>query len=291
MKISAVSHRKALILALVGIVGGLAISVASFAATSSSASLSIAASSGLSGEFGFVLSQDAPATTTWTSDATTTVTVGSVTNFAVGDHILIDEDSDGVGDSASGSSFHTITAINSNVLTVAPDITNVYTTAASVSEPSQYSGVHSWTPALNSATSVAAGNHFIANLKGLTTSDDAFVEVITTNPNELVKNYTYLNRTIGVYVLCTDSTTCSAATPYKSSTASGSFGEAMDTTGGDINSTADILTLQNARQQFVLQGGHVYALTVEGGALFTIDTSTGTGDSLAPTDQVGITAR
>ena len=93
MKISAVSHRKALILALVGIVGGLAISVASFAATSSSASLSIAASSGLSGEFGFVLSQDAPATTTWTSDATTTVTVGSVTNFAVGDHILIDEDS------------------------------------------------------------------------------------------------------------------------------------------------------------------------------------------------------
>jgi len=289
IKISAVSHRKALVLALIGIVGGLAISVASFAATSSSATLSIAASSGLSGEFGFVVAQGTPATTTFSSDATDTVIVGSATGFAVGDHILIDEDSDGVG--GGTSSFHTVTAVNGTTLTVAPEISNTYTTSASVSEPSQYAAVHSWTPALNSATSVTSGNHFIVNLKGLTTSDDAFVEMITTNPNELVKNYTYLNRTIGVYVLCTDSSTCSTGTPYKASTASGSFGEALDSTGTDINATADILTLQNARQQVVLKGGYVYALTVEGGALFTIDTSETTGDSLSPIDQVGITAR
>ena len=57
---------------------------------------------------------------------------------------------------------------------------------------------------------------------------------------------------------------------------------------------ADILTIQNARQQFVLTGGYVYSVTAEGGALFTIDTtggSVGSGDSLTPSDQISITAR
>lgn len=225
-------------------------------------------------------------------DGTTTVSVSDSAAYAVGDHILIDSDAD--GDASSGTaSFHTVTANDESgeVLTLSPAHSGSFDTSASVSEPSQYAAVHSWTPALNSATSVTAGNHFIVNLMGLTTSDDAFVEVITTNPNELVKNYTYLNRTIGVYILCDDTSTCTAAQPYKASTNAGEYGEALDSTGTDINATADILTLQNARQQVVLEGGHVYALTVEGGALFTIDTTTGAGDSLSPTDQVGITAR
>jgi len=292
-RISSLSHGKALILALLVIVGGLAVSVVSFAATSSSATLTINASSGLAGEFGYVVSQDAPSSTAFLSDndGDTVVVTGGTNNFAVGDYILIDSDSDGDG-STGTASFHTVTAVSGDTLTVAPDITNTYT-SGSVTEPVVYSGgVHSWTPALNSATSVTAGNHFIVNLMGLTTSDAAFVELITTNPNELVKNYTYLNRTIGVYVLCDDTGgACSASGPFKNGVASGSFDEALDATGNDINATADILTLQNARQQFVLEGGHVYALTVEGGALFTIDTTTGTGDSLSPTDQVGITAR
>ena len=231
-KISALSHKKALILALLGIVTALLISVASFAATSSTSILTISAASGLAGEFGFVVAQDELSTTAFADDNngdTVTVTVGGgANNFAVGDYILIDSDSDGSGFSGPAS-FHTVTAVNGNTLTVAPDITNSYG-SASVSEPVVYTGgVHSWTPALNSATSVTAGNHFIINLKGLTTSDSAFLEIITTNPNELVKNYTYLNRTIGVYVLC-DSTlasTCSLP-PFKTSTNSGSFGEALD---------------------------------------------------------------
>jgi hypothetical protein len=299
IKISSVSHRKALVLALIGIVGGLVISVVSFAATSSSATLSIAASSGLSGEFGFVLAQDTLSSTAWASDNdgdTVTVTVGgSDTNaFAVGDYILIDDDGD--KNSFSGTaSYHSVTAVDGLTLTVAPDIGAGFGAGTSVSEPVKYSGVHTWTPALNSATSVSAGNHFIVNLMGLTTSDSAFVELITTNPNELVKNYTYLNRTVGVHVLCqnltADGASCAAATPYAETTAAGSFGNATDATGDSINATADILTLQNACQQFNLQGGRVYALTVEGGALFTIDTTTGAGDSLSPQDQVGITAR
>lgn len=43
--------------------------------------------------------------------------------------------------------------------------------------------------------------------------------------------------------------------------------------------------------QFNLTGSFVYAITMDGGAVFTIDTSTGTGDSLSPDDQIGITAR
>ncbi|MBT4072507.1 MAG: hypothetical protein HOE75_02350, partial [Chloroflexi bacterium] len=160
----------------------------------------------------------------------------------------------------------------------------------SVVEQAVYTTVPTWNPVIGSTTSIKPGNHFLVNLKGLTTSDDAFVEVITTNPNELVKNYTYLNRTIGVYVLC-EAASCSSA-PYKATPAGGSYDDALDSTGTDINITSDILTLQNARQQFVLTGGYVYALTVEGGALFTIDTDeSGGNDSLSPTDQVGITAR
>ena len=298
VKISALSHKKALVLALLGVVTALFISVASFAATSSTSTITINASSGLAGEFGFVVAQDASSTTTWFSDndGDTVVITGGTNNFAVGDYILIDEDADGSAFTGQAS-FHTITAISGGVLTVSPDIPSGYSGSASVTEAVVYpGGVHSWTPALNSATSVTAGNHFIINLKGLTTSDSAFVEMITTNPNELVKNYTYLNRTIGIYVLCesTSSATCSASAPFNAVTDSGKFGEALDATGNDINATADILTLQNARQQFVLEGGHVYALTVEGGALFTIDTTggaVGSGDSLSPSDQVGITAR
>jgi len=43
--------------------------------------------------------------------------------------------------------------------------------------------------------------------------------------------------------------------------------------------------------QFNLTGDYVYAITIDSGALFTIDTQTGTGDSLSPSDQIGITAR
>jgi len=66
---------------------------------------------------------------------------------------------------------------------------------------------------------------------------------------------------------------------------------ATDVTGETINEVGDLLTLANARVQFNLIGDYVYAITIEGGALFTIDTSTGTGNSLSPFDQIGITAR
>lgn len=287
-------HKKALIIVLVGVVAAAVISIFSFAATTTTSTVSVTAFGGLAGEFGFVVSQAETSTTTFSSDNdgdTLVVIVGAgANNFAVGDYLLIDSDSDGDG-STGTASFHTVTARDGDTLTVAPDISKTYLTG-SVSEPVVYPDLHSWIPARDSATSVTAGNHFIVNLKGLQTSDDAFVELLTVNPNELVKNYTYLNRTIGVYVLC-DSTdgACTATEPYRTGVASGSWDDALDSSGTDVNATADILTLTNARQQFVLTGGYVYAITVEGGALYTIDTTTGSGDRLSPTDQIEITAR
>lgn len=318
IKITAVSHKKALILALLGIVGGLVISVTSFAATSSSSTVTIGA--GGSSEFGYTVSQTTTGSAAVLGADTTSITLSDATSFSVGDKILIENDAN--GDPSNGlRAFFTITAQsgdNNEFITVLNDETASTDPTASgvvatdnVFEPSVYdstsaaSGVGgivtdlgsgaTWTPALNSSTSVTPGNNFLVNLKGLTSSDSAFVEILNTNPNELVKNYTYLNRTFGVYVYCDSSSSCSDssnADPYTSgSVNAGSWDAASDVSGETINAVGDLLTLQNARVQFNLIGDYVYAITMDGGALFTIDTTTGTGDSLSPTDQIGITAR
>ncbi|MFP6595018.1 MAG: hypothetical protein VB860_08605 [Dehalococcoidia bacterium] len=310
IKISGLSHKKALILALFGIVARLIVSVTSFANTSSSTSIDIASGSV---EFGFTVAQDETATTAVTGVTTASIAVSDGSTFAVGDHILIETDGDGDPTSGTQRGWFTVTAkptTDSMTLLVEADGTTDPQAAGIVStdvlyEPTVYDSSHTkagisgystsgsastWTPALNSATSVLAGNDFIINLKGLTSGDSAFVEVLNTNPNELVKNYTYLNRTFGVYVYCDSVSDCSSG-PYSATTTAGQLVAANDVSGETINAVGDLLTLANARVQFNLIGDYVYAITIEGGALFTIDTATGTGDSLSPSDQIGITAR
>lgn len=326
INISAVSHKKALILALFGIVGALVISVTSFAATSSSTELTIGA--GGTSEFGFTVGQTVTGTTAVRNIATVAsgIQVIDAANFSVGDHVLIQDhdggsaaaDIDPADATATFRGYYTITAINGvdpeqsfallNDSTGSTDASAIGTNAV-ISEPAVYDSSGStgttgfvttgtgagWTPAINSATSISPGNAFIVNLKGLTSSDSAFVEILNTNPNELVKNYTYLNRTYVVYVLCDSDSDCadsSDADPYTSGTVNaGSWNAASDVSGTTINAVGDLLTLANARVQFNLIGDYVYSITMDGGALFTIDTTTGTGDSLSPKDQIGITAR
>jgi hypothetical protein len=329
IKISGLSHKKALILALLGIVGGLIISVTSFANTSSTASINIASGSS---EFGFTVAQGATSSTLVSSSGVTAtgIQVDSATNYSVGDHILIHNPEGGpsVNDVDPGvgttRGFYTITGIDSNgtglflinedTLETNPTLSPAVEDGDVVSEPSVYgsgdtggsgtglagfvtAGVSpSWTTALNSATSVNPGNYFIVNLKGLSDTDSAFVEILNTNPSELVKNYTYLNRTFAVYVYCDSTSNCpnsSNADPYTGGpdTNAGSWSPASDVLGETINDVGDLLTLANARVQFNLIGDYVYSITMDGGAVFTIDTSEGTGDSLSPDDQIGITAR
>lgn len=318
IKISGLSHKKALIL-----------SVTSFAATSSTASIGIASGSS---EFGFTVAQGATSSTLVSSSGVTAtgIQVDSATNYSIGDHILITSAGGGasvddVDPAAAGfRGFYTITGIDNNgtglfllnedALETDPEASPAVQDGDVVSEPSVYAngdaggsgtgltgfvttGVSpSWTTALNSATSVNPGNYFIVNLKGLSSTDSAFVEILNTNPNELVKNYTYLNRTFAVYVYCDSISSCndgdSDSNPYTSDGINaGSWNPASDVSGETINDVGDLLTLANARVQFNLIGDYVYSITMDGGAVFTIDTNTGTGDALSPDDQVGITAR
>ncbi|MBT4072508.1 MAG: hypothetical protein HOE75_02355 [Chloroflexi bacterium] len=284
-------HQRAFLVALIAVGAALVLSVVSFANTSTSSTVTVSVG-GVGGEFGFSVGQGTPATTSWASDATTTVTVSSVTNFNVGDYILIDEDADGVPAGSSGDSFHTITAINGSVLTVSPDISNTYSTAASVSEEAPNSSSATWSPSVGSTSSITAGNHFLINLQGLGTTDSALIEVFLTNTDELVKNYTFLHRLVNVQVLC-DSGSCptgAGTTPFSTSGTNGVWQDAVDAAGTTVSATDDYLTLTNARQAFILLGGYTYALTIDGGTLFTIDVTETTGDSLSPTDLVQLTA-
>ena len=286
-------HQRALLIALFAVGAALVLSVVSFANTSTSSTVTIT-TSGVAGEFGFSVGQAVPGASSWVANDATTITVGSVANLAVGDYILIDEegDADPDGDAGTVFSYHTITGIADPVLTVSPDIDNTYTGTASVTEEAPYAVATTWSPSVGSASSITAGNHFLVNLQGLTTSDNALVEVFNVNSNELVKNYTFLHRVINIKVLC-DSASCPTGvgtTPFSAAGTNGVWQDAVDAAGVKISESDDFLTLTNARQAFILLGGYTYALTIDGGTMFTIDVVTGAGDSLSPTDLVQLTA-
>lgn len=289
-KIGKNGHQRAFLIALLAVGAALVLSVVSFANTSTSSTVTVSVG-GVDGEFGFSVGQGTPATSMVTGDSTTTVDVSSATGFAVGDYILIDEDATGDPDGDSTDSYHTITAVNSNTLTVNPDITNTYTTAASVSEEAPNSSAATWSPSIGSTSSITAGNHFLINLQGLSSTDSALIEVFLINTDELVKNYTFLHRLVNVKVLCEGSCSIGAGTtPFTESGTNGVWQDAADAAGTDISATDDYLTLTNARQAFILLGGYTYALTIDGGTLFTIDVTETSGDSLSPTDLVQLTA-
>lgn len=287
------THQKAFLFALLAMVGALVVSVMSFANTSTTSTVTIT-TSGIGGEFGFSVGQGVPASAAWTSDTATTVDVDDATNFAIGDYVLIDEDGDAdpAGDLSTIFSYHTVTGVAGLTLTVSPDIANTYSVAASVTEEAPNPGAATWSPSVGSTSSITAGNHFLVNLQGLTTSDNALVEIFNVNSNELVKNYTFLHRVINIKVLC-DGTSCEpgvGTTPFSASGTNGVWQDAADAAGTTISETDDFLTLTNARQAFILLGGFTYAVTIDGGTMFTIDVTTGAGDSLSPTDLVQLTA-
>ena len=295
LKIGKNGHQKAFLVALLAVGAALVLSVVSFANTSESSTVTISIG-GVGGEFGFSVGQGVPASMGFSSDndGDTVITVGGTNNFAVGDYILIDEegDQDPNGDAGTVYSYHTVTAVSGDTLTVSPDITNTYSGTASVSETAPNSVAPTWSPSIGSTSTITGGNHFIINLQGLDTSDAALAEIFLTNTDELVKNYTFLHRELNVKVIC-DSSSCptgAGTTPFSTSGTNGVWQDAVDAAGSTISDTQDFLTLTNARQAFILIGGYTYALTIDGGTLFTIDVTTGAGDSLSPTDLVQLTA-
>ena len=289
-------HQTAFLIALLAVGAALVLSVVSFANTSTSSTVTVTVG-GVGGEFGFSVGQTVPATSMWTGDSTTTVTVAGTTNFAIGDFILIDEDADGDPETGTAS-YHTITDITESTLTVSPNIDDIFSTSASVSEAAPLTAAATWAPSIGSTSTITAGNHFNINLKGLDSTDSALVEIFMTNTDALVKNYTFLHRLINVEVLCQETDTCPQdtggnLTPFSVSGSGigGVWQDAVDAAGTTISETDDYLTLTNARQAFILLGGYTYTLTIAGGTLFTIDvTESGSSDSLSPIDLIQLTA-
>lgn len=294
-KIAKNGHQKAFLIALVAVGAALILSVVSFANTSTSSSVTITVG-GVGGQFGFSVGQSTLGSAVWSADSTTTVTVGDATDFSVGDFILIDDPDN--GDATDGTnSYHTITAINGTTFTVDPDIGNSYGSGAGVREAAPNTVGPTWSPSIGSTSSITAGNHFVINLQGVDASDSALVEIFLTNTDELVKNYTFLHRVINIQVLCESTNNCAQDTEFNTTPFSvsgtgtrGDWQDAVDAAGTVISATDDYLTLTNARQAFILLGGFTYALTIDGGTMFTIDVTETAGDSLSPTDLVQLTA-
>ena len=292
-KIGESGHQRAFLIALIAVGAALVLSVVSFANTSTSSTVVVTVG-GVGGAFGFSVGQGTPATAVYASDNGDTVTVEVAdSNFAVGDYILIDADGDDDPSDLSTHSYHTVTAVNSATLTVVPNISNIYTSSASVVEQAPNAAPPTWSPSVGSTSSITGGNYFLINLQGVATTDSALVEIFLTNPDALVKNYTFLHRLMNVQVLC-ESSGCPndpGTTPFSISGTNGVWQDAVDAAGTKVSETPDYLTLTNARQAFILLGGYTYALTIDGGTLFTIDvTENQPSDSLSPIDLVQLTA-
>ena len=118
----------------------------------------------------------------------------------------------------------------------------------------------SWTPIVNAAGDITAGDLFYVNTTG--NSGDLVVELSLTNPEALKKNYAYILLLINVY--------------------SGGEGSWAQATRADSSAIGTVyLTLTNGYVSFILDGDIEYVITIDGGSFFCIDTNA-SGGSLSP---------
>ena len=278
--VNVMKSNRALLLTLTTIIGALLVSVMSYAQTTPASATNVITAVGVNGGTGSPVSQDVPGAADLVSVAlsgSTTLPVSDTDGFASGDYVLIDDGSE--------HAYHTVASVADGVLTVTPPLATSFAAdgTTSVTEQSVYPSASTWNPILASTTSIKPGNHFLVNTKGLSTSNAAVVDIILTNGDQLTRNYGHLNRRLNVYVLCDANVDCIGG-PFVTTTAPGEWGQSKDAAGTDISEVADFLTLTNARQGFVLGGGYVYGIVVDGGTVFTVDTNEGVNDSLSPTD-------
>ncbi len=270
---------RALLLTLTTIVGALLVSVVSYAQTAPASATNVVSITGASGGSGSPISQAVPGSTTASLPSpagSTAVAVVDAALIVTGDYVVIRED--------SNVSYHTVTTAFSDAITITPPLAfDVISGSTTVTEQSVYPAAPTWNPIIGATTSVKPGNHFLVNAKGLSTSSASVIDVILTNGDQLTRNYGHLNRRLNVYVLCDAGFDCVGG-PFVNTTAPGEWGQARDAAGTDISEVADFITLTNARQGFILGGGYVYGIVVDGGTVFTVDTDEGVNDSLSPTD-------
>ena len=270
---------RALLLTLTTVVGALLVSVVSYAQTAPASATNQVNIISVGGGSGSPVSQDVPGSTTVSlpsAAGSTAVAVADAARIVTGDYVAIRE--------GLNVSYHTVTTAFSDAITVTPPLAfDVIAGSTTVTEQSVYPTAPTWNAIIGATTSVKPGNHFLVNAKGLSTSSATAIDIILTNGDQLTRNYGHLIRRLNVYVLCDAEFACIGG-PFVNTTAPGEWGQARDAAGTDVSEVADFITLTNARQGFILGGGYVYGIVVDGGTVFTVDTSEGVNDSLSPTD-------
>lgn len=262
------------------IIGALLVSVVSYAQTSPASASNTISTTAVTGGTGRPISQSVPGSSDLVSVAlsgSTEISVADSTGFSAGDYIRIDD--------GFTSDFHTVTGASEGSVTITPALTTSFAAGGitSVEEQAVYAGGPTWNPIIGSTTSVKPGNHFLVNAKSLSTSNASVVDILLTNGDQLTNNYGHMNRRMNVYVLCDSDESCIGG-PFTDATAPGEWSQAKDAAGTDISEVPDFLNMTNARQGFVLGGGYVYGIVVDGGTVFTVDTNEGVNDSLSPID-------
>jgi hypothetical protein len=124
-----------------------------------------------------------------------------------------------------------------------------------------YAGVSaSWTPVINTAGTVTAGDLYHVDTTGYT--GDVLVTVYLTNAGMLVRDYTYLNFQVNVW--------------------SGTSGAWIQATRADSSAIGSVyLTEINGSVNLVLAGNTEYCITIDGGSYYCISTNAA-GGSLSP---------
>lgn len=271
-----------------------AYSVASFAASSGAGSINVTVggSSGALGEvtavtsssgIGYVASTTTHSTTS--STATSIVLSGAPpASFKVGNVIQW-------GTNATTQRGY-ITAIDTgtNTLTVA-DVDGTTNTApgtgATVYKVLRYAAQPSWSPVLNSAHAITGGDVYNVDTRAYT--GNVLISLFLTNPDQLGVDYSYQNMKTNLWVLCHASGGCAKGTaPFAGSgtATQGSFVQATNAAGTSFADTPVYLSLVSGYLTFIVKGGYEYAVTIDGGSGYTINTdnacSTGNG-CLSPT--------
>jgi hypothetical protein len=159
----------------------------------------------------------------------------------------------------------------------------------------------------NSVSAITPGGLFHLDLTPAGTERNVLVTLFLTNPDVLSSSYSYLNQRVNVYILCPGGSgqTCprgavpfaalggvagNAPSPVATDSSAGAWIQATDAAGASqdsngIDASPKYLTLSKAMTTFILKGGYVYALVLDGGMAYTIST---TGQTLSPAYYVSL---
>lgn len=162
----------------------------------------------------------------------------------------------------TGASF----AYTATSVSVSTTITETTFASVTTTVPTNWTAKHgaapSWTPIVGTAGSIGNGDLYYIDTRGYTGS--ILVMLYLANPAELARTYSYLN--MGVNVWKTDGKT---------------WEEETEVTGKAPDNLNYFLTLSNGYVSFILPAGK-YAITIDVGSWYCIDTTEDDGKSLNP---------